>query len=65
MAKRYGVFNSRADDFVSIGTFDSDIDANIAISEHGLDMEMGEEYYVAPIIECMVGLTLTYEPGEE
>ena len=65
MADKYGIFNARADDFVSLGTFDSDVDANIAISEHGLDMELGEEYYVAPIVEVMIGLIVTYEPGEE
>jgi len=65
MAKQYGVFD-QYDEFVQIGTFDSDIDANIAISEHGLDMELGEEYYVAPVVTVQTdAYTVGYEPGEE
>ena len=66
MATRYGVFD-QYDEFVSIGTFESDTDAYIAISEHGLDMELGEEYYVAPVVAVQNeddDYTVTYEPGE-
>ena len=65
MARKYGVFD-KYDTFVAIGTFDSDIDANIAISEHGLDMELGEEYFVAPVVTVQTdAYTVGYAPGEE
>jgi hypothetical protein len=62
---KYGVFD-QYDDYVHIGLFDSDTDAYIAISEHGLDMELGEEYYVAPVVTVQTdAYTVGYEPGEE
>ena len=65
MCTKYGVFD-KYDTFVAIGTFDNDADANIAISEHGLDMELGEEYFVAPIVSVQTdAYTIGYEPGSE
>lgn len=59
----YGIFDARNDEFVNLGKWESDQDAHIAISEHGLDMELGEEYYVALISYRLVDGRLVVEPG--
>lgn len=61
---RYALFDERNDQYISLGLFDTDGDAHIAASEHGLP-EDGTDYYVAPAIQTMEGMTLTYEPGED
>lgn len=66
---RYGIFCEQTDLFVALGTFESEVDAHIAISEFGLDMEYDYDYYVAPAVlvihpDYNNGLAI-YEPGEE
>lgn len=60
---KYGIFDKH-DEYVPLGKWADDQDAYIAISEHGLDMELGEEYYVAPISYRMHDNKLIIEPGE-
>lgn len=58
----YGIFQESNDEFVNLGKWESDVDAHIAIAEHGLDRELGEEYYVAIIDYRMIDGNLVIEP---
>lgn len=46
--KMYAIFRERDDTMISIGFFDTEADAEIAASEHGLTAE-GVEWYVSAI----------------
>lgn len=69
---KYACFDESNDNFISIGVFDTEEDADIAAYEHGLP-EDGTEWYVAAAKPVMIedgpvrGQTqsyLTYEPYE-
>ena len=62
---KWGVFAESNDEFVNIGKWDTQQDAEIAIAEHGLDRELGEEYYTSTLAYRMVGDRLVIEPGGE
>lgn len=61
---KYGIFDKQ-DEYVPLGKWDYEQDAHIAIAEHGLDMELGEEYYVASLDYRIDNGRLIIEPGVE
>ena len=64
---KYACFDESNDEYVPIGTFDTDGDAYIAAAEHGLNQELGFEYYVSPCNQRLstIDKFLIIEPAEE